>query len=143
MGETKPWVTWLNMHSPKPTTAEMIDSCVANAEDAARKEGHARQRYDRAEPESVALFDAADDIRRYVAEQKHWRRCADEFRRKLAQERDDAERARSREVGADDGEEAAAAAEGDAQASVRAADGDEDDDRPLSAWEDIGAGVRT
>jgi hypothetical protein len=120
-GHTKHWATWLDRHTPRPGTAEVVKICVANAEEAARNEAGARKRYEQAAPESKALYQAQDDIQRYAAEQRHWRRYALMYRKQLEAEVAAKDRATSREVGADD----------------------DDEDRQPSAYEDLGGGVRT
>jgi hypothetical protein len=147
-GHTKHWATWLDRHTPRPGTAEVVKICVANAEEAFEHEKDAHRRYERAAPESKELYQAQDDIQRYAAEQRHWRRYALLYRQQLAAEIIPTtvsdgirpkrtgeipkiipvaaeDRATSREVGADDGDE------------------DDAEDRKPSAYEDLGGGVRT
>lgn len=83
-----------------PTLEECVRSCVANAEEAARKERIARDRYRDLPPGDSGLVPAMCEASKYAAEQMHWRGLAQWHREQLSA------RVPLREPG-DDGEEAA------------------------------------
>lgn len=68
------------------TLADMVQSCVQNAQDAARDEAEARRRVERYQPGDAALVQAQHDVVRFRADQWHWRSYAEYYRKRAAKE---------------------------------------------------------
>jgi hypothetical protein len=128
---TNPWATWRGKSTVHPTNAECLQSCIANAEAAARLEQRARVMYERSGPGSKELAESVYELAQRKAEQRHWREYADWYRKQVAA---------ARPV-------LSAVPPSDAvihppSKSERQPGEDDGDEQPLSAWQDIGAGVR-
>lgn len=82
---TNAWFTWRGKPrgwQPLPD-AECLQSCIENAEQAARDFAAAARRYERAEPGSKELAQAYNDRHRAYHEQRHWRQLADWYRKRI------------------------------------------------------------
>lgn len=122
--------TWRGQASPTPSDAECVELCVANAEEAARLEGRARERSALLKPGDPGFGEARVAITRYVREQEAWRQHADWYRAQVA-----AAAAAPKPAA---GPPSATAA----PPPTREPGEDDDDDERLSAWQDLGAAVQ-
>lgn len=80
------WRTWQGREMPEPSPEECVQSCVQNAEEAARREMHLRDLWQRLDPGDPRLrgTDKEQSIESQViaakSDQRHWRELASWWR---------------------------------------------------------------
>lgn len=93
------WRSW-GRSEPAPTNAEMLQSCADNIEEAARREGHLLDEYQRTEPGPTST-ELRLRIRTAKSDQAHWRVMYAWYREQVSKERP---HWAEREPGSDDDE---------------------------------------
>lgn len=78
--------TWWNQKGPKPTQAEMAESQLELAEEAARQESVWRERFRRLQALDPSIGECMTQITRHKSEQAHFRRAAAWHRAEAEQE---------------------------------------------------------
>ena len=102
---SKAWRTWQGKETPEPTDEECVQSCVDNAEEAARREAMLRDRLERMAPGDPRINGSGNEvgIRQQIAaavsDQAHWREYARWYREQL---KNKAPHWSEREPGSDD-----------------------------------------
>lgn len=87
------WRTWQGRETPEPTNEECVQSCIDNAEEAARRESKLRDSMSRLPPGDPRINGVGNEqgLRQQIAaaasDQRHWREYCAWFRAELAKGR--------------------------------------------------------
>jgi hypothetical protein len=81
------WRTFRGQTLPIPTNAEMVESSIQNAEQAARDEQRLLDLIERCTPGDMRLRDMHLELTAARSDQRHWREYAEHYRRETEGER--------------------------------------------------------